>query len=60
MKISDNEYFVTLTAERQCHLIAAILESKGNGERKNRNRIHPNDVAKVIRTWLKLKKKEAY
>jgi predicted HicB family RNase H-like nuclease len=53
LKISNNEYFFKLTATKQCELIAAILESKEEGQRAYPDVIDPNYVAKIIRIYLK-------
>jgi hypothetical protein len=53
LKISNNEYFFKLTATKQCELIAAILESKEEGQRTYPDVIDPNYVAKIIRIYLK-------
>lgn len=58
-RIMDNEHFYTLTAEKQCALVAAILESKPDGpdgDHKYPPRVDPNDIAATIRKWLEIKR----
>lgn len=51
--LMDNKCFLEKDAFAQCSLIAAILESKSDDNRKP-PRVYPKDIANAIKAWLEI------